>query len=302
MSSSIDADIKQVAQIAQALDDTSLESSHQVNHSADAVPMSTSTPDRVVGVGGDLQARVEVMYKMIGVYVERQFDGKLKTKRIKFQDLAAYEFDGWVQWFPRARRTVPTMDEDHRMGEEINDVLSPSEPYKDTANIISREIEHSRAGDNMAWVEGPMLDGKILFRVRQLSALNSVEDNRTKVTLSVERQVDGKLETKKIEVVAPAAHEYDGWVPSLPWFPAPEGVCADWGDYDTFYEWQVNGRAVNEDWVSQYDPDGRSKVAEPMRLVGEDGNEEVIHYSDDSVKAMQERAAELKTVHEELWG
>ncbi|KAG4257289.1 hypothetical protein FPRO04_08379 [Fusarium proliferatum] len=302
MSSSIDADIEQVAQVAQALDDISLESSYQANHSADAVPKSTSTPDRVVGVGGDLQARVRAMYKMIAVYVERQFDGKLVTKRIKFQDLAAYESDGWVQWFPRARRTVPTMDEDHRMAEEINDVLTPSEPYKATANIISREIEHPRAGDNMAWVEGPMGDAKILFRVRQLSALNSVEDNRTKVTLSVERQVDGKLETKKIEVVTPAAHEYDGWVPSLPWFPAPEGVCADWGGYDTFYEWQVNGRAVNEDWVSQYDPDWRNKVAEPMRLVGDDGNEEVIHYSDDSVKAMQERAAELKTVHEKLWG
>lgn len=69
-----------------------------------------------------------------------------------------------------------------------------------------------------------------------------------------------------------------------------------------FYKWQVNGRAVNEDWVSPYDPDWRNKVAEPMRLVDDDGNEEVIHYSDDSAKAMQERAAELKTVHEKLWG
>lgn len=236
------------------------------------------------------------------IYVERQVDGKLETKRIKFEDLATYESDGWVQWLRRARRTVPTMDEDYPMVEETNDVLTPSVPYKDTANIISREIERSRTGDNMAWVEGPMLDGHIRFRVRQLSALNSVEDNRTKITLSVERQVDGKLETKKIEVVAPAAHQHDGWVPSLPWFPAPEGVCADWGGYDTFYKWQVNGRAVNEDWVSQYDPDWRNKVAEPMRLVDDDGNEEVIHYSDDSAKAMRERAAELKTVHEKLWG
>ncbi|CVK95417.1 uncharacterized protein FMAN_13499 [Fusarium mangiferae] len=239
---------------------------------------------------------------MIGVYVERQVDGKLETKRIKFEDLAAYESDGWVQWFPRARRTVPTMDEDHRMADEINDVLTASVPYKDTANIISREIERSCTGDNMAWVEGPMLDGHIRFRVRQLSAQNSVEDNRTKVTLSVERQVDGKLETKKIEVVAPAAHQYDGWVPSLPWFPAPEGVCADWGGYDAFYKWQVNGRAVSESWISQYDPDWRNKVAKPMRLVDDDGNEEVVHHSDDSAKAMQERAAELKTVHEKLWG
>lgn len=218
------------------MDDTSLESSCQVNNSVDAVPNSTSTPDRVVGVSGVLQARVEAMYKMIGVYVERQVDGKSETERIKFEDLAAYESDGWVQWFPRVKRTVPTMDEDHRMIEEINDVLTPSVPYKDTANIISREIERSRTGDNMAWVERPMLDGRIRFRVRQLSALNSVEGNRTKVTLSVERQVDGKLETKKIEVVAPAAHQYDGWVPSLPWFPAPEGVCADWGGYDMFLQ------------------------------------------------------------------
>ncbi|KAG5817158.1 hypothetical protein H9Q74_010691 [Fusarium xylarioides] len=299
---SIDADTEQVAQVAQALNDTSLESSHQVSHAADAVPMSTSTPDRVVDDDGEIQARVEAIHRMFGVSVERRVDGELKFKRIKLEDLAAFESDGWVQWFPRARRTAPPMDEDHRMVEEINDVLTPDAPYKDTANIVSREMEPSRAGGKMAEVEGEMLDGKIRFCVRQLSALNNVEDNRMKVTLLVERQVDRRLETKKVEVIAPAGHEYDGWVASLPWFPPSEAVGADWGGYHTFYKWQVNGRAMNEDWVSQYDPDWRNKVAEPMTFVDKDGNRLVLPFGDNEAKFMQEKAAELKTVHEKLWG
>ncbi|KAF4436734.1 pre-mRNA-splicing factor ATP-dependent RNA helicase prp43 [Fusarium acutatum] len=170
MPSSIDADTDQVVEVTQVSvvgnEITSI--SYQVNHAADAVPKSTSTPDRVVDDGGEIQVRPEAIRRIIGVYVEH---------------LAAYESDGWVQWFPRARPTVPPMDEDHRMVEEINDVLTPDVPYKDTANVIAREIELSRAGDKMAGVEGPMLGGKIRFRVRQLSALNSVEDNRTKFTL-----------------------------------------------------------------------------------------------------------------------
>ncbi|EWG49216.1 hypothetical protein FVEG_08801 [Fusarium verticillioides 7600] len=43
------------------------------------------------------------------------------------------------------------------MIELINDVFTASATYKDTAKIFPREIELSRAGDKMAWVEGQML-------------------------------------------------------------------------------------------------------------------------------------------------
>ncbi|KAG7404848.1 hypothetical protein LZL87_006290 [Fusarium oxysporum] len=103
MSSSIDADTEQVAQVAQALNNTSLESPSQVRAAADAVPMSASTFDRVMGDDGKIRihaqqfpgpTNLDANRTRVRILVERQVDGKWETKNIKVEDLAAYESDG----------------------------------------------------------------------------------------------------------------------------------------------------------------------------------------------------------------
>ncbi|KAH7154272.1 hypothetical protein DER46DRAFT_394097 [Fusarium sp. MPI-SDFR-AT-0072] len=163
------------------------------------------------------------------------------------------------------------------MVEEINDVLTVDTPYKDTAKFFPREIELSRAGDNMAWVEGQIL---------------GEADKETKAPISVSQEFIFPGDHTDTRSSTSRGHQISHY--------RPEGVGAGWGGYDEFYEWQANGRAINKDWVKQDDPDWRNKTTAPLTAVDEDEQEEVVHYSDALVKRIQERTSELKTLHEKL--
>jgi hypothetical protein len=171
------------------------------------------------------------------------------------------------------------MDRDPRVVEEINDVFTADAPYKYTAKIFSRATELSRAGDNMAWVEGQML---------------GEADKGTKAPISVSQEFIFPGDHTDARSSNSQGHQISHC--------RPEEIGAGWGGYDEFYEWQANGRAINKDWVKQGDPDWRNTKTAPLTLEDEDGEVEVVHYRDAEVSHTQETTSELRTLHEKLLG
>ncbi|KAF5707771.1 hypothetical protein FMUND_10920 [Fusarium mundagurra] len=130
--SSLNGDnINLVEQVTTAQQNLSLEDPSQVRAVADAAPVSTNAPDRVMSIPFRKEGWPED-------WREKDSHTSLKSKK-------------------RAKPIIPPTARDPRKLELINDVFTASAAYKGTAKIFPRETELSRAGDKMAWVEGQML-------------------------------------------------------------------------------------------------------------------------------------------------
>ncbi|KAH6969316.1 hypothetical protein DER45DRAFT_621956 [Fusarium avenaceum] len=171
--------------------------------------------------------------------------------------------------------TEPPLDKDNRIVEKINDTFTASAAYKDTAKIFPREIEMSRAGDKMAWVPGQML---------------GQADQQTKAPISVSKEfihpgdhIDTRSSTSRVHQII---HE------------RPPGVGAGWGEYDQFYEWQANGRTIDKDMVKP--GNWENMKTDPLVFTDEDGNVEVVHYSDAHIEEIKSSTAGFVSLHTQL--
>ncbi|KAF4340107.1 hypothetical protein FBEOM_5967 [Fusarium beomiforme] len=285
MSSSGNPNTDGVAQVTQALQDSSLQGSSQVRAAANAAPLSTSCPGRMMSspfqqgqwpkdwYGDDVQS---IERKALRHLLE--YDHYLKEKGAKFASFTVMGDDGKVRkpWCVRRTPRIPPFDKDTRFTEKINDVFTASVAYKDTANIFRREIELSRAGDNAAWVEGQML---------------GEADPETKAPISVSKDFILPGHNTDTRSSTSRGHE----IPHM----RPPGEGAGWGGYDKFHAWQANGRSINKDWVDE--GDWQEKKIAPLKFTDEEtGEVEIVPYSKENINDILERTANYKTLHEKL--
>ncbi|KAF9769883.1 hypothetical protein IL306_012620 [Fusarium sp. DS 682] len=180
-----------------------------------------------------------------------------------------------MPWYPRKRPTIPPTDRDARLIDKINDTFTASAAYKDTSRIFPREIELSRAGDKMAWVEGQML---------------GEADEETKAPISVSQEfifpgdhTDSRSSTSR-------GHQ----IPHL----RPPRVGAGWGWYDEFRQWQAHGRSINKDWVKE--GDSQKTKTSPLAFTDDNGVTEVVCYSNDKVAKILSRTDKVESLHMKL--
>ncbi|KAF5534513.1 hypothetical protein FNAPI_12343 [Fusarium napiforme] len=305
-----------VEQVSEALQNASLQSPPHVGQTADAVLEPTSTPDPMKTISfpdegwskdwydGDDFTNPHQIEESVCADVLK-WDHELKEKGAQFSSFAVEGDYGEVQiraqqfpgpgnlvtdrtkvyirlerrkpWYPKDRPKRAPHDKDIRPLEMINDVFTSSAPYKDTNKIFPNEIKLSRGGDKMAWTEGQML---------------GEADEETKAPVSSSEEFlspgdhsDTRSSTSRGHVVR---HR------------APYGTGAGWGDYDRFYEWQANGRAIKKEWVKQGDPNWRHNMTKPIVIVDDEGKKEVIPYSASQVNYIEDTAKDYKTLHEKI--